>query len=54
MRNHGITGPLFGVKVEELKKYEKAIKKDYQLALDLYETGGILSLMNDIAHIKTS
>ena len=39
MRNHGITGPLFGVKVEELKKYEKAIKKDYQLALDLYDTG---------------
>ena len=39
MRNHGITGPLFGVKVEELKKYEKAIKKYYQLALDLYDTG---------------
>lgn len=39
LRNHGITGPLFGVKVEHLKKYEKAIKKDYQLALDLYETG---------------
>lgn len=39
LRNHGITGPLFGVKVEELKKYEKAIKKDYQLALDLYDTG---------------
>lgn len=39
LRNHGITGPLFGVKVSELKKYEKAIKKDYQLALDLYDTG---------------
>ncbi|MBX3117615.1 MAG: DNA alkylation repair protein [Fimbriimonadaceae bacterium] len=39
LRNHGITGPLFGVKVEELKKYEKAIKKDYQLALDLFDTG---------------
>lgn len=39
MRNHGVTGPLFGVKIEELKKYQKAIKKDYQLALDLYETG---------------
>lgn len=39
LRNHGITGPLFGVKVEELKKYEKAIKKNYQLALDLYDTG---------------
>lgn len=39
MRNHGVTGPLFGVKIEELKKYEKAIKKDYQLARDLYDTG---------------
>lgn len=39
LRNHGITGPLFGVKVEDLKKYEKAIKKDYQLALDLFDTG---------------
>ncbi|RYG24390.1 DNA alkylation repair protein [bacterium] len=39
MRNHGVTGPLFGVKIEELKKYEKRIKKDYQLALDLYDTG---------------
>jgi 3-methyladenine DNA glycosylase AlkD len=39
MRNHGVTGPLFGVKVEELKKYQKAIKKDYRLALDLFDTG---------------
>jgi hypothetical protein len=39
MRNHGVTGPLFGVKIEDLKKYQKAIKKDYQLALDLFDTG---------------
>lgn len=39
MRNHGVTGPLFGVKIEELKKYERKIKKDYQLALDLFDTG---------------
>ncbi len=39
LRNHGVTGPLYGVKIEELKKYEKRIKKDYQLALDLYDTG---------------
>ncbi len=39
LRNHGVTGPLFGVKIEELKNYEKAIKKNYQLALDLYDTG---------------
>lgn len=37
--NHGVREPLFGVKVEELKKIQKRIKKDYQLALDLYATG---------------
>lgn len=36
---HGIQEPVFGVKVEELKKFQKRIKKDYQLALDLYDTG---------------
>ena len=39
LRNHGVTGPLFGVKIEELKKYEKAIKKNHRLALDLFDTG---------------
>jgi len=39
LRNHGVTGPIFGVKIEELKKYERKIKKNYQLALDLYDTG---------------
>ena len=37
--NHEIKEPVFGVKIEELKKFQKAIKKDYQLALDLYATG---------------
>jgi 3-methyladenine DNA glycosylase AlkD len=37
--NHGIKEPVFGVKIEELKKIQKRIKKDYQLALDLYDTG---------------
>jgi 3-methyladenine DNA glycosylase AlkD len=37
--NHGIEEPVFGVKVEELKKIQKSVKKDYQLALDLYDTG---------------
>jgi 3-methyladenine DNA glycosylase AlkD len=37
--NHGINEPLYGVKVEELKKFQKRIKKDYQLALDLYDSG---------------
>jgi 3-methyladenine DNA glycosylase AlkD len=39
LRNHGIKEPFFGVKVAELKKIQKRIKKDYQLALDLYDTG---------------
>jgi len=39
MFNHGAKEPIFGVKIEELKKIEKRIKKDYQLALDLYDTG---------------
>src|SRR5918994_162956 len=37
--NHGVKEPAFGVKIEELKKLQKRIKKDYQLALDLFETG---------------
>src|SRR5256885_13077547 len=36
---HGIKEPLLGVKVEELKKIQKRIKRDYRLALDLYDTG---------------
>ena len=39
LRNHGIPEPMFGVSVEELKKIQKRVKKDYQLALDLYNTG---------------
>src|SRR5258706_4223884 len=30
--NHGIQEPLFGVSVEDLKKFQKRIKKNYQLA----------------------
>src|SRR5438132_13447722 len=39
MRNHGVKEPFFGVKIEDLKKIQKRIKYDYQLALDLYDTG---------------
>jgi len=39
MLSHGVKEPCFGVKIEELKKIQKRIKKDYQLALDLYDTG---------------
>ena len=36
---HGIKEPLFGVKIEYLKVIQKKVKKDYQLAKDLYATG---------------
>lgn len=36
---HGVKEPFFGVKVEHLKTIQKKIKKDYQLAKDLYATG---------------
>jgi 3-methyladenine DNA glycosylase AlkD len=36
---HGAQEPFFGVKIEDLKKIQKRIKQDHQLALDLYETG---------------
>ena len=39
LRNHGVQEPIFGVKIEELKKIQKRVKQDYQLALDLYDTG---------------
>ena len=36
---HGIKEPLYGVKVEELKKIQKVTKQDNALALELYATG---------------
>ena len=39
MFNHGAKEPFYGVKIEDLKKIQKRIKSDYQLALDLYDTG---------------
>lgn len=39
LMNHGAREPLFGVKISDLKKIQKEIKRDYQLALDLFETG---------------
>src|SRR5688572_26503886 len=38
-KNYGVKEPCFGVPISELKKFQKRIKKDYQLALDLYDTG---------------
>lgn len=39
LMKHGAKEPFYGVKVEDLKKIQKKIKKDYQLALDIYDSG---------------
>jgi 3-methyladenine DNA glycosylase AlkD len=39
MANHGVKEPCFGVKIGDMKKIQKRIKKDYELALALYDTG---------------
>src|SRR5882672_12229533 len=39
INNHGVKEPCFSVAISELKKFQKRIKKDYELALDLYDTG---------------
>jgi 3-methyladenine DNA glycosylase AlkD len=39
LQKHGAQEPLFGVRVSDLKPIQKRIKKDYQLAKDLYATG---------------
>lgn len=36
---HGAKEPFYGVKIEDLKKIQKKIKKDYALSLALYDTG---------------
>lgn len=36
---HGAKEPLYGVKVQDLKKIQKKIKKNYELSLELYDTG---------------
>ena len=39
MMVHGAREPIFGVKIQDLKKIVKRVGTDYQLALDLFETG---------------
>ena len=39
LMNHGAREPLFGVKVGDLKPIQKRIKKNHELALELYESG---------------
>jgi hypothetical protein len=36
---HGAQEPCLGVTVADMKKIQKRVKMDYQLALDLYDTG---------------
>ena len=44
--NHGIREPFFGVKVGDMKKIEKRVKKDYRLAFELYDTGNKQQLLH--------
>ncbi|KGR77262.1 DNA alkylation repair protein [Ureibacillus manganicus] len=37
--NHGVREPYFGVKIGDLKKLVKFVKKDHELALKLYDSG---------------
>lgn len=36
---HGAKEPFYGVKVEDLKKIQKKIKKDHRLSLELFDSG---------------
>ncbi len=36
---HGAKEPLFGVKIGDMKKIQKKVKKNYDLSLQLFETG---------------
>lgn len=36
---HGAKEPFFGVKVQDLKKIQKKVKKNHELAMELYATG---------------
>lgn len=38
LANHGAKGKILGVKVEDLKKIQKKVKKDYELSKELYST----------------
>lgn len=38
-QNHGNSGPMYGVKVADLKIIQKKVKKDHELAMQLFSTG---------------
>lgn len=39
LMRHGAREPFYGVKVQDLKKIQKKVKKNHELALELYDTG---------------
>ena len=39
LMKHGAREPFFGVRIGDMKPIQKRIKKNYQLSLDLYDTG---------------
>jgi 3-methyladenine DNA glycosylase AlkD len=39
LMKHGAKEPFFGVKIQDLKKIQKRIKKDYELSMKLFDTG---------------
>lgn len=39
MMKHGVPEPIFGVAIADMKPIQKQVKKDYQLALDLFDSG---------------
>lgn len=38
-KNHGNSGPMYGVKIADLKMIQKKVKKDHELAMGLFATG---------------
>jgi 3-methyladenine DNA glycosylase AlkD len=39
LAKHGVREPFFGVKIEDMKKIQKKVKKDHELSLELFKTG---------------
>ena len=39
LMKHGAREPIYGVRIGDMKPIQKRIKKNYQLSLDLYDTG---------------
>jgi len=39
LSNHGAPSNQYGVKIEDLKKIQKKVKKEYKLSLELFDTG---------------